>query len=124
MRCNALHLKHELYGQFGLLTLKRCDVGQTRCFPLRGEQEFMSSLDVPIFSRDACADRNVEARHKLLFPSQWVTTFLSHITTLQSQQTHQTANTGRVSIAVHCSALLPSHIPEVDVILIVYVIPC
>ena len=73
MRCNALHLKHELYGQFGLLTLKRCDVGQKRCFPLGGEQQFMSSFEVPIFSLDASVSRNdlhVSARYKLLFPSQ------------------------------------------------------
>ena len=54
-----------------LLMLKRCEVGQKCCFPLRWEQEFMSSLDVPIFSHDANVlrkDRNIEARHKLLFP--------------------------------------------------------
>ena len=80
-----------------------------------------------IFSRDACIerkDRNVEARHKLLFPSQRETTFLSHITTLQRQQTNQTAITGRVSIAAHCSALLSSHIPEGDVTLSVHVTLC
>ena len=40
-----------------LMTLKRCDVGQKCCFPWRGEQEFMSSLDVPIFSLDAGISR-------------------------------------------------------------------
>ena len=96
-------------------------------FPLRREQEFMSSPDVEIFSRDACVERkapNVQARHKLLFPSRWETTFLSYITTLQRQQTNQTAITGRVLTAGHCSALLSSHIPEGDVILRVYVTPC
>ena len=89
-------------------------------FPLRGEQEFMSSRDVEIFIfyRDVCVerkDRNVSARHKLLFPSQWETTFLSYITTIQRQETNQISVTGRVSIAVYCklSALLSSHIPEV-----------
>ena len=60
------------------LTLKRCDVGQKCCFSLRGEQEFMYSLDVPLFSHDASVSRkdlHVLARHKLLFPSQWETTF-------------------------------------------------
>ena len=97
-------------------------------FPLRGKQEFMSSRDVEIFIfyRDVCVerkDRNVSARHKLLFPSQWETTFLSYITTPQRQQTNQTAITGPVSIAAHCSALLPSHIPDGDVILNVYITP-
>ena len=38
----------------------------------------MSSQNLKIFSQDACVerkDRNVEAWHKLLFPSQWETTF-------------------------------------------------
>ena len=42
-------------------------------FPFRGEQVFMSSRDAPIFSRDSRAerkDRNVEARHKKLFPTE------------------------------------------------------
>ena len=86
------------------------------------------SREVEIFSREACVerkDRNVE-EHKLIFPSQWETTFLSCITTLQRQQTNQIAITGPVSIAAQYSALtlLFPHIPEGDVRLNVYVTPC
>ena len=84
------------------------------------EQEFVSSLNVPIFSQDICVmrkDRNIEARHKLLFPSEWETTFLSYLTTLQHQQTNETAITGCVSTTEQCSTLLSSHIPEGDVML-------
>ena len=89
----------------------------------------MSSFDVPIFSLNASVwrkDLHVSPRHKLLFPSQWETTFLSYITTIQRQETNQISVTGRVSIAVYCklSALLSSHIPEGDVILNVDVSPC
>ena len=89
-----------------LLMLKSCDIRQKCCFPLKGEQEFMSSRDVEISSRVARVerkDRNIEARHKLLFPSQWETTFLPYTTTLQRKQTNQTAITGRVSR--NCSTL-------------------
>ena len=55
-----------------LLTLKRRDVGQKCCLQARGEQVFMSSLDVGIFSLDASVsskDLHVSARHELMFPS-------------------------------------------------------
>ena len=103
----------------------------------------MFSLDVEIFSRDACVerkDRNVEARHQLLLRSQLETRFLSYITTLRRQQTNQTAITGRVLLALHCSkdpimnklmgslivaryAYFSPHMPEGDVILNVFVTP-
>ena len=76
----------------------------------RWEHEFMSSRDVEIFARNARVERidpNVEARNELLFPSRLQTTFLSYITTLQRQQTNQTAITGRASTAMHFSAFFP-----------------
>ena len=87
----------------------------------------MSSRDMEIFSQDTCIERkdqNIEARCKLMFLSQWETTFLSYIITIHHQQINQIAITGRVSITVHCSALYSSHIPEGDVILNVDVSPC
>ena len=69
-----------------LLWLKCCDVGQECCFPLGGEQESMPSLDVPIFSLNASVlqkDPRASAKHKLLFPSQWETTY-KVITVLQT----------------------------------------
>ena len=61
------------------LTLKRCNVWQKRCLPSRGEHEFMSSRDISIFSLDTSVSRkdlHVSARHKLVFPSQWETTYI------------------------------------------------
>ena len=55
--------------------------------PLREEQESMCSRDVEISSRNACVerkDRNVEGRHKLVFPYHLETTFLS-CTTINKQ---------------------------------------
>ena len=61
------------------LTLKRCDVWQKRCLPLRGEREPMSSRDVPIFSLDISVSRkdlHVSARPRLMSPPQWETTYI------------------------------------------------
>ena len=88
------------------------------CSPLRGKHEFMSSQDVEIFSGEACVERkdlNAEARCKLTFSSQWETTYLSyhHNTSRLTNRPYchySQYSTGCVSIAVHCSTLVPTHL--------------